>query len=292
MSRRKIAAALLLALPAPAFDGAAALEAARKAASFGPRPAGSAAHARMRRWLAAELRKLPCEVAEDPFTARTPLGPRPMTNLIARFPGPSGRIVVVTGHYDTYSRPGLKFVGANDAGSSTGFLLQLARTLAGETRRDSVWLVWFDGEESLVQWSGDDHTYGSRRLAEQWRRQGVLPHVKALLNVDMIGDAGLALLYDQNSTAWLRDMVWSIAARLGYASHFPRLPGAIEDDHLPFVAAGVPALDLIDFEYGPGNVYWHTGQDTVDKLSARSFEIVGRVVVETLRTLEGAGSLQ
>jgi Zn-dependent M28 family amino/carboxypeptidase len=215
-----------------------------------------------------------------------------MTNLIARFPGPSGRIVVVTGHYDTYSRPGLKFVGANDAGSSTGFLLQLARTLAGETRRDSVWLVWFDGEESLVQWSGDDHTYGSRRLAEQWRRQGVLPHVKALLNVDMIGDAGLALLYDQNSTAWLRDMVWSIAARLGYASHFPRLPGAIEDDHLPFVAAGVPALDLIDFEYGPGNVYWHTGQDTVDKLSARSFEIVGRVVVETLRTLEGAGSLQ
>jgi Zn-dependent M28 family amino/carboxypeptidase len=278
---------LALTLPAAAFDGAAALEATRRAVSFGPRPAGSPAHARMRAWLTSELRGLPCQLVEDAFTAGTPLGPRAMTNLIAKFPGASGRVLVVSGHYDTYTRPGLHFVGANDGGSSTGFLLQLARTLATRKLRDSVWVVWLDGEESLVSWTGEDHTYGSRHLAEQWRREGVLGSIRALINVDMIGDANLSLLYDLNSTAWLRDLVWTIAAKLGYAAQFPRMQAsAIEDDHLPFVQAGVPALDLIDYDYGPGNVYWHTADDTLDKLSARSFEVVGRVVLETIRMLE------
>jgi glutaminyl-peptide cyclotransferase len=283
-----LAAMVALAPGAPAFDGAAALEATGRAVSFGPRPAGSPAHARMRQWLAAELRRLDCRVVEDSFTARTPLGPRPMTNLIAEFPGPSGKIVIVSGHYDTYSRPALRFLGANDGGSSAGFLLALARTLAGRKQRHSVWVVWFDGEESLVSWTGEDHTYGSRRLAERWRREGVLGSIAALINVDMIGDADLRLLYDLNSTAWLRDLVWSTAARLGYAAHFPKHePGAIEDDHVPFVRAGAPAVNLIDFDYGPGNSFWHTEHDTMDKLSARSFEIVGRVVMETIRLLEG-----
>jgi Zn-dependent M28 family amino/carboxypeptidase len=283
---RRTVVALLAALPVAAFDGAAALDATRRAVAFGPRPAGSAAHARMRQWLSEELRRLPCQVIEDGFRAFTPLGPRTMTNLIAKFPGSSGRILVVSGHYDTYSRPGLRFVGANDGGSSTGFLLELARSLAGQKRRDSIWVVWFDGEESLVSWTGDDHTYGSRRLAEQWRKEGVLRSIAALINVDMIGDKNLNLLYDLNSTGWLRDLVWSVAARLGYAAHFPRQPTAIEDDHVPFVQAGVPAVDLIDYDYGPGNAYWHTADDTLDKLSARSFEVVGRVVLETIRMLE------
>ena len=279
---------LFLTLPTLAFDGAAALEATRRAVSFGPRPAGSAAHAKMRGWLTAEIRRLPCQLVEDTFTSRTPLGSRSMTNLIAKFPGSSGRVIIVSGHYDTYSRPGLRFVGANDGGSSTGFLLQLARTLAAQKRRDSVWVVWFDGEESLVQWTGDDHTYGSRHLVELWRKEGLLRSITALINVDMIGDAGLNLLYDLNSTAWLRDLVWSLAGRLGYSAQFPtHQPSAIEDDHVPFLQAGVPALDLIDYDYGPGNAYWHTDGDTMEKLSARSFEVVGQVVVGAIQTLEG-----
>ncbi len=277
-----------MTLPALAFDGAAALEATRRAVSFGPRPAGSPALVKMRTWLTTEIRRLPCELVEDAFTARTPLGPRAMVNLIAKFPGSSGRVVVVSGHYDTYSRPGLRFVGANDGGSSTGLLLELARTVAAQKRRDSVWIVWFDGEESLVEWSGDDHTYGSRHLAEVWRQEGVLRSVSALLNVDMIGDANLNLLYDLNSTAWLRDLAWSTAARLGYAAQFSRNQStAIEDDHVPFLQAGVPSLDLIDYDYGPGNAYWHTDRDTMDKLSPRSFEIIGQVVLETIRALGG-----
>jgi glutaminyl-peptide cyclotransferase len=275
----------------PAFDGRAALEATRRAVAFGPRPAGSPELAKLRATLLADLRTLKCQVEEDSFTAQTPLGPRAMTNIIAKFPGTSGRIVVVSGHYDTYQRPGLRFVGANDGGSSTGLLLEMARALSGQPRRHSVWVVWLDGEESLVRWEGSgersDHTYGSRRLAGRWRSDGTARQIAALLNVDMIGDANLTLLYDLNSTDWLRDLVWSAAARLGYAAQFPRVPpGAIEDDHIPFIEAGLPAVDLIDFDYGPDNAYWHTERDTMDKLSARSLETVGRVVLESIRALE------
>ena len=289
-----VAAALVALLTAsadaqqrPAFDGAAALEATRRVVAFGPRPAGSAAHRKLRQWLIVELRALKCEVAEYPFTARTPLGPRSMTNLIAKLPGDPGRVVVVTGHYDTYDRSGLRFVGANDGGSSAGFLLQLARTLARTPHRDSVWLVWFDGEESVVSWQGEDHTYGSRRLAKKWKAEGATDSILALINVDMIGDADLGLVYEMESTAWVRDLVWSVAGRLGFGAQFSRrYTTAIGDDHVPFLEAGVPALDLIDLDYGPGNAYWHTEQDTMDKLGARSFEIVGQVVLEALRVLE------
>jgi len=288
------AAAILLASaahpqprPAVSFDGEAALEWTRKAVAFGPRPAGSAAQARLRHWLVSELRRLKCQVEEDSFTARTPRGPVSMTNIIARFPGASGRVVVVSGHYETYDRPGLRFVGANDGGSSTGFLLELARTLARDTLRDSVWLVWFDGEESLVNWTGEDHTYGSRRQARRWQAEGKLPSLLALINVDMIGDADLSLVYEQYSTPWLRDLVWSVAGRLGYAAHFSKSwSTAVEDDHVPFLEAGVAAVNLIDYDYGPANSYWHTERDTPDKLSAGSFQIIGRVVRETLRALE------
>lgn len=271
----------------PEFDGAAALEATKRMVAFGPRPAGSAALAKTRQWIESEMRKLKCQVVEDTFTAKTPKGARSMTNVIAKFPGSSGRVAVVSGHYDTYDRPGLRFVGANDGGSSAGLLLQLARSVARMPHRDSVWIVWLDGEESIVEWRDEDHTYGSRHLAKKWKADGTLDTVLALINVDMTGDADLSLIYEMYSTAWLRELVWSVAARLGYGREFSRRwPSEIADDHAPFVDAGVAALDLIDFDYGPGNTYWHTEQDTLDKLSARSFEVVGRVVLESIRVLE------
>jgi len=281
------AAASLAAQPTGgAFNGQAALESARRAVAFGPRPSGSPPHARLRRWLLDQLKPLGCRLELDAFTAATPRGPLPMTNIIARFPGTTSRVIVVSGHYDTYHRPGLSFVGANDGGSSTGFLLELARTLSRSRPRDSVWLVWLDGEESVVHWSGEDHTYGSRRLARKWKDDATVASLAALINVDMIGDAHLSLVYELNSTPWLRETVWSAAARLGFAAHFPRHPAmAIEDDHLPFLQAGVPSLNLIDFDYGPDNSWWHTAADTPDKLSARSFQVVGQVILETLRLL-------
>jgi Zn-dependent M28 family amino/carboxypeptidase len=163
----------------------------------------------------------------------------------------------------------------------------MARLLCGRRSIDEVWLGWLDGEEALRIWTAEDSLYGSRRLAAQWRTDGTVARIKALINVDMIGDADLVLLEELNSTDWLRKLVWETAAEAGYSKHFPRNPGAIEDDHIPFLQAGIPALDLIDFDYGPYNSFWHTERDTVDKLSAGSFDVIGNVLLKTLAKLGG-----
>jgi glutaminyl-peptide cyclotransferase len=268
------------------FSGADALALTRRIVSFGPRPSGSEAIRKLQAYLLAELKPLGCQAIQDDFTASTPLGQTPMKNIIARFPGMSGKTLVVTGHYDTKSMPGTYFIGANDGGSSAALLLEMAKALAHEPRKDDVVLVWFDGEEAVAQWSDYDSLYGSRHLAERWAADGTLARIKALINVDMIGDKDLGILKDMNSAGPLREMVWRVADRLGYGQHFLRDDSAIEDDHIPFLRRGVNALDLIDLNYGPNNSYWHTDKDTADKLSAESLQIVGRVVIETLKELE------
>jgi Zn-dependent M28 family amino/carboxypeptidase len=266
--------------------GDAALAWTGRVVELGPRPVGSPAHRKLQELLVSELSKQDAQVVQEKFTAETPRGAIGMNNIIAKFPGSSGKIVVISGHYDTYHREGLHFTGANDAGSSTGALLALAELLKGRQLVDDVWLVFFDGEESLVEWRGEDHTYGSRHLAGKWRNDGTASRIKAVINLDMIGDADLQLVYEENSTPWLREMIWGVAERLGYLQHFPReARGAIADDHMPFIEAGYSAVDLIDFEYGVFNRYWHTEMDTIDKLSAQSFAIILHVVSETLNEL-------
>ncbi len=268
------------------FSGASALEYTRRVVEFGPRPPGSEASARLRSYLRMELSRRGCQLTEDAFTASTPLGPVRMVNLIARFAGRSGRAVVFTGHYDTKLMPGIYFVGANDGGSSTGLLVEMARVLAGRQHADDVYLVWFDGEEAIAQWSAQDGVYGSRHLAAKWAADGTLGRIKALINVDMTGDRNLGILKEGYSSRALQELVWNVARRLGYGRHFLDYGSLVEDDHVAFVRRGVNAVNLIDFEYGPSNSYWHTEQDTLDKLSARSFQVVGDVLLEVLRELE------
>lgn len=281
-----IPALILLAVSAPAaeFSGASAYSYTQKAVAFGPRPPGSEAIAKLRDYLKAELRKSGAQLIDDRFPAQTPSGPVMMENVIAKFPGSSGRALVVTGHYDT--KPMAGFVGANDGGSSTGLLLELARSLAGRKFKDDIYLVFFDGEEAFRFWTATDSLYGSRHLSERWATEGLLQKVKALINVDMIGDKSLVIVNESYSTASLRTLVWRVANDLGYGRHFGNDAGAIEDDHVPFLRRGVPSLDLIDFDYGPGNQWWHTIADTMDKLSPASFEATGRVVLESLRRLD------
>jgi glutaminyl-peptide cyclotransferase len=157
--------------------------------------------------------------------------------------------------------------------------------LCGRRSIDEVWLAWLDGEEALRAWTAEDSLYGSRRLAARWKADGTASRIRALINVDMIGDRDLALVEELNSTDWLRKMVWDTARELGYTRQFPNNPGAIEDDHIPFLQAGIPAIDLIDFEYGPLNAYWHTERDTVDKLSASSFDVIGNVLLKVLQKI-------
>jgi Zn-dependent M28 family amino/carboxypeptidase len=149
----------------------------------------------------------------------------------------------------------------------------------------SVWLAWLDGEEATVSWSGSDSLYGSRHLAQLWQQDGTLKRIKAFLLLDMVGDADLNIDRDANSTIWLEQLVYNSATRLGYQSHFFARQIAVEDDHLPFAKLGVPVADLIDFDYGYNNVFHHTPEDTLDKLSPSSLGIVGDVVLETVRAI-------
>ncbi len=286
MYRREALAILLNTLAGRAgFSGESALRYTARAVAFGPRPPGSEAHQRLEEYILSELKLRRCEVIVDSFTTRTPLGPIGMKNIIARFRGTSGRAIAVTGHYDTKHMPGIRFAGANDGGSSTGFLLEMARVLSERHLQDDVYLVWFDGEEAFGDWSPDDSLYGSRHLARKWASDGTARRLKALINVDMIGDRNLGVEADRNSSARLRGFVWRVAEEIGYGRYFLNEPGYIDDDHSPFIEIGVNALDLIDFDYGPENRYWHTEQDTMDKLSAHSFQVVGDVVLETIRRM-------
>jgi Zn-dependent M28 family amino/carboxypeptidase len=269
------------------FSGARALEHARQAVELGPRPPGSPALARLQGQIARKLRLAGCEVHEENFQAKTPAGLVAMKNILCRLKGSvGGRAIVVSGHYDTKPMPGVAFVGANDAGSSTGLLLELAASLKGVPRKRDLWIVFFDGEEAFANWSATDSLYGSRHQAGVWAASGFLRQIDALINVDMIGDRDLNLLKDANSSPELVSLVWSVARDLGYSKHFETSATAIEDDHIPFRRLGVPAIDLIDFEYGPLNRYWHSERDTMDKLSAASLETVGKVVVENVRRLD------
>lgn len=277
-----LAGACLAAAPHE-FSGARALEYTRKVVAFGPRPPGSPAIHRLQAYLVAELKTRGCQLTKDTFTAQTPIGPVGMQNIICRFPGTSGRAVVFSGHYDTKRIPGIRFVGADDGGSSTGFLLEMAAALEGRPRRDDVYLVWFDGEESFGPWTATDSLYGSRHLAARWAADGTLARIKALINVDMIGDRDLGIMREETSSPALRELIWDTARRRGYGKYFLDAPGATEDDHTPFVRAGVNAIDLIDFD----KTYWHTEADTMDKLSAHSFDVVGAVLLEVLDRLEG-----
>jgi len=268
------------------FSGSAALEFTRKAVAFGQRPPGSAANQKLQSYIEAQLKPLHCQTSFDAFTAQTPAGPVSMRSIIAKFPGQSGRAIVITGHFDTKPMPGRVFVGANDGGASTGFLLELARVVNTMPHADDIDLVFFDGEEAFGEWSDTNGIYGSRHLADKWSRDGTLGRIKALINVDMIGDKDLGILEDTNSSRALLRLVWQTANDLGYGKYFLDFATPMEDDHMPFVRKGVNALDLIDFDYGPNNAYWHDEKDTIDKVSAHSLEVVGNVLVAVLRKLQ------
>ena len=184
---------------------------------------------------------------------------------------------------------GFDFVGANDGGSSTGILLEFGRVLAEHAPPLPVWLVFFDGEEAVVQWSETDGRYGSHYMAARMEEAGELDDIGAMILVDMIGDADLSFPKDDNGAAWLNDIVWDTAARIGHDDVFAPGIQFMEDDHLPFIRHGrnVAAIDLIDFEYGPGNRFWHGPFDTMDKLAARSFQAVGETVLTALPRVAG-----
>ena len=267
-----------------------AMQYVKEIVAMGPRSVGSKGQEKMASYLRAKLKN--DSLVEDAFEADTPAGKLPMRNFIAKFSGTKDGIIVLASHIDTnYPLRNTSYVGANDSGSSTALLLAIADQLRGKKLEGySVWLAFLDGEEAIQQWSESDSVYGSRHLAGKWQQDGMLPKIKALLLADMIGDADLNIERELNSTPWLEDLLLQAATHLGYQSHFFGREVAIEDDHLPFVRRGVPSADMIDMIYGYNDSYHHTVQDTIDKLSVRSLQISGDVLLETIRLLNaGAG---
>jgi Zn-dependent M28 family amino/carboxypeptidase len=253
--------------------------------ALGPRFLGSPGHAKAEQFILSHLEGV--QIEQDKFTVQTAAGPFGMNNIIAKFPGTKDGIIVLAGHYDTnYPLRNTSFIGANDGGSNVGLMLELANQLRSHPPQGySIWLLFTDGEEATVEWTDADSVYGSKQLAQKWSADGTAAKIKAFLLLDMIGDKDLDIDRDTNSTPWLLDVVYRAAERVGQQSHFFVRTNTIQDDHLPFAAAGIPVADIIDIDYGFNNIYHHTTQDIPDKCSAASLQIVADVVMETLRAL-------
>jgi len=270
--------------PVPPFDAARAFEDLRQIVAIGPRPAGSPGAQRARDYVTRQLTAAGLSALEQRFDAQTPLGPTRMVNLRVPLPGQdaSGRRLIIAGHYDTKLFTDQTFVGANDGGSSTAFLIELARVLKTRQNALPIEVLFLDGEEAVVDWhQGNDHTYGSRHYVSEAAKAGTLDQIAAMVLVDMIGDRDLEIRRESQSTPWLTEAIWGAAKRLK-RREFVDEQVLIEDDHVEFLKAGIPAVDIIDLDYPA----WHTPNDTIDKVSATSLKIVADVLLDALPDIE------
>jgi len=267
------------------FDGTRAYKHVEQLVAIGPHSAGSEGIRRAQSYIIEQLKSFGCTVDEQDFHApSTPVGDVAMKNIVVKIPSTNPNMIMYASHYDTKRLD--NFVGANDGGSSTGVLLELARLLCARKNAETIWLVFFDGEEAFnSQWADPDHTYGSKELAARLALSGDLRHLKALVLVDMVGPPNPIFKRESSSTPWLTDIIWSTAARLGYGKIFVKDTNAIEDDHTSFLQRDVPATDVIDFE-SPVLEYWHTSRDTLDKIDPRTLAITGHVLIASLPELE------
>ena len=263
------------------FDSDRAFRDLETIVGFGARPSGSENLRRTRDYIVRELRAAGLDPQLDEFVARTPVGDIEMANIRAQRTGSEPGSILVGGHYDT-KRFDFSFVGANDGGSSTALLLELARVTDGLELTHTLEFIFFDGEEAVLDWTPTDSVYGSRFDIDRRFDDGTLGALKALVLVDMVGDRDLSFLDEAASTDWLKTIIWDTSRALGYGQHFSNASSLIEDDHVPYLNAGIPAIDIIDFDYP----YWHTPGDTVDKTSADSLKVIGDVLYHALPEID------
>lgn len=264
------------------FSGETALAHVEAQVAIGPRPSGSEAAERTRQYIISELEKHGWQVEQQSFTDQTPRGEIRFVNLLARFGGRTDtQRFLLCSHYDTKVYDTIRFVGANDAGSSTGALIEAARVLALHPRlARQVELVFFDGEEAIAQFTATDGLYGSRYYARQLSETGRAAQFQAGILWDMIGDKNLNLTLPPDSPPTVLRGILASADALGYRQYFGFASSPILDDHVPLNRIRIPTVNLIDFDYP----YWHTADDSLDKLSPESIRIVAEVTLHWLVT--------
>jgi len=283
--------------PGGAFDEARAWKHLEHLVGLGPRPPGSEALETTRGYIEQELAKAGLKPVRDAFDVKPPVAagaPAPahsiaMANVYADLVSkdPKAETVILCTHFDTKISADT-FVGANDGGSGTAVLLELARVLAAAGPRDLTYrFLFLDGEEAMRwDWAGDDNTYGSRHHAAELKKSGKAASVRCCILLDMVGDKDLRFLDEVYSNRRLAAIVAEAADAEGLGKHVRGRRTEARDDHLSFMAVGIPSLDLIDFDYGPDNAWWHTKEDTLDKCSAKSLGITGRIVIASLPEIE------
>jgi glutaminyl-peptide cyclotransferase len=277
-----------------AFDSKQAYGYMAEISGLGERWPGSPGHAKTEEIIHQVLRTDGAQIEADDFVAQTPRGAVDVHNIIGKFNlsgDPKQPIFILAGHYDTLFKSG--FIGANDGGSSTAILLGFADALAHQKTNMQIWLVWTDLEEAVKAFTANDGLYGSRHLAHKLAATGVVPRIRGLFLLDMIGDKDLNVAREDGSSRPLQDFIARAAADLGYSGYFFQYDANIIDDQVPFIRVGIPAVDVVDAQYGPmsaGNdgmgEYHHTNADTMDKVSQHSLEIVGRTILLTVELLD------
>ena len=277
------------AVTAPQLDSALAFRLTAAAAAMTPRHSGTPGAQKQAEFIAAEARKYGAKVTVDTFEDLTPEGKITFRNVVAELPGNSRRFVVVGAHYDAKKlQTAPQFAAANDGASGVGTLLAMIKAIAAAPDKPyySLRFIFFDGEECRLQYGDNDGLHGSRYYARTLQQSGELKNCRAMILLDMIGDRDLEVMIPAETDPQLGELCRQSAIRRGYGSHFVPSTISMTDDHTPFLQAGLPVIDLIDFSYGPNNSYWHTEEDTMDKISAASLQIVGDTALEMLYHLE------
>ncbi|PYJ10551.1 MAG: hypothetical protein DME93_11155 [Verrucomicrobia bacterium] len=266
------------------FSGEKAFAHVQRLVDFGPRPAGSKAIEKSRDYIEDQLRRSGWQVTRQAFSDDSPQGKLQFVNLIAQLSGEkkaASPSFLLCSHYDTKMFDAIRFVGANDGGSSTGLLLELARVISQHPNlARKIELVFFDGEEAFVQFSEADGLYGSRYFAKQLQSGGA-KQFRAGILFDMVGDRSLDITLPADSPSEMARDIFAAAEALKSRSYFTYLDRGMTDDHTPLNAIGIPTIDIIDFDFP----WWHTADDTIDKISAQSLQIVGSVALYYLSEL-------
>lgn len=278
------------------FDSKQAYAYTALVAGFGERWPGSPGHKKTEDLIRSVVQKDGGTIETDNFTATTPRGPIAVHNLIGKFNvsnDPKQPIFILAGHYDTLFQPG--FIGANDGASSTAILLSFADALAHQKTKMQIWLLWTDLEEAVKDFNDNDGLYGSKHLAQKLKSNGTVPRIRGFFLLDMIGDKNLGVDKETQSSQELQDVIAKAAGQLGYSKYFFQYEMGITDDHKSFLDVGVPAVDVVDAEFGRMGPqfdgmgeFHHANTDTMDKVSAQSLEIVGRTILLTIEMIDKA----
>jgi glutaminyl-peptide cyclotransferase len=273
--------------PMPKFNGQRAFAEVEALVAYSPRDAGTPDGWKAADHIAQRLKSFGLDTTIDTFADMTPEGEKTFRNVSGRIPGTTDRWIILGSHFDTM--PGIEnFQGANDSGSSTGVLLELARMLRESdiTPATGLLFAFFDGEEGIAHYVPGDGLHGSRRMASQLIESGDHQKIDAMILLDMVGDRDLQITLPRNSSPELTKLVLAAARDTGHRNSIALArDSSITDDHVPFLDIGIPAIDLIDFKFGsePGlNDYWHTDRDSLDNISAESLQITGEIVLKLL----------